>query len=60
VTNGGAHTQHKGALDSRSRVLRGASWDLAYFYLAVAGRIKGTSGNAGDNMGFRVARTLDR
>jgi formylglycine-generating enzyme required for sulfatase activity len=47
-------------VDPQSHALRGGSWDLADFYLYVAGRIKATSASRGNNIGFRVARDLNR
>ena len=41
------------------RVLRGGSWSINPNYLRSANRINNSTGNRYDNLGFRLARTLD-
>ena len=41
------------------RVLRGGSWNSNPNYLRSANRNRSTAGNRGNNVGFRVSRTLD-
>ena len=44
--------------DCSRRVLRGGSWNNRPSNLRAANRDRGTAGNRGNNIGFRVARTL--
>ena len=45
--------------DCRGRVLRGGSWDGYPRYLRSAFRVRYPTGNRSDDIGFRVARTLN-
>jgi formylglycine-generating enzyme required for sulfatase activity len=42
------------------RVVRGGSWVNYPRYLRAASRVRSTTGNRYDFLGFRVGRTLDR
>ena len=48
-----------GAWLSRERVLRGGSWNNKPRNLRAANRNRNTTGNRNNNVGFRVARTLE-
>lgn len=58
-TDGSAWTEGKGTKSSRSRVVRGGSWNYFPRFLRSADRDVAGPDDRSDIIGFRVARTLD-